>query len=183
MKRLYFIAIFLRCFSHQNLTAQNNPDYVPSSNFSNQRFSSFRDRLVFGGNFGGYFGRTSYFQVNPMVGYKINDFWTAGVGANYMFSQANGAQLNAYGTSVWSRVMISDMLLLHTELEQLRYDARDLVTGGTFGATVPVWFVGAGYQQNGASIMVLYDLIQDPLTPYPTPVIRVGGFLGMFGNR
>lgn len=184
MKPSIIIALIICLLNMHGVMAQNNPDYVPEQKTTAPPLqSSFRDRLVFGGNFGGYFGRSSYFQVNPMVGYKINDFWITGVGANYTYSQFNNAQLSMYGTSVWTRVMLSDMFLLHSELEQLRYQATDLITGGTFGAKVPVWFVGAGYQQNGASIMVLYDIIQDPLSPYPTPVIRVGGLLSMFRNQ
>ncbi|MFM7730707.1 MAG: hypothetical protein ACKO6L_06695 [Flavobacteriales bacterium] len=184
MKRLIILVLFIGCITTQNLCAQNNADYVPEQKTNTPKLTStFRDRLVFGGNFGGYFGQSSYFQVNPMVGYKINDFWITGVGANYTYSQFNNSQLSMYGTSVWTRVLLSDMFLLHSELEQLRYQATDLTMGGTFGAKVPVWFVGAGYQQNGASIMILYDIIQDPLSPYPTPVIRVGGLLSMFRNQ
>jgi hypothetical protein len=141
----------------------------------------FRERLVYGGNLGGYFGTVSFVQINPMVGYKTTDWWVNGIGLNYIYSAGGGVRQSVFGASVWSRAYIYQSFLLHTEFEQLRRTATDQF-GGSYAANVPVWLVGAGYQERagglGLSFMVLYDLIQDPDSPYSSPIFRIGGIIG-----
>lgn len=148
---------------------------------SSERKTPFKDRLVFGGNLGGSFGSVSYFQVNPMVGYKTTDWWVNGVGLNYIYAGSRGYTQNIYGASVWSRAYVVENVMLHTEYEYLTMNLR-APNGESFSANAPVWLVGAGYQSNGngfgLSFMLLYDLIQDPNSPYSNPIIRVGGMFG-----
>lgn len=148
---------------------------------SSERKTPFKDRLVFGGNLGGSFGSVSYFQVNPMVGYKTTDWWVNGVGLNYIYAGSRGYTQNIYGASVWSRAYVLENVMLHTEYEYLTMNLR-APNGESYSANAPVWLVGAGYQSNGngfgLSFMLLYDLIQDPNSPYSNPIIRVGGMFG-----
>lgn len=141
----------------------------------------FKDRLVYGGNFGGYFGTFSYFQINPMVGYKTTNWWVNGVGVNYIYSGGRGINQSIYGASLWSRAYVYKSLMLHSEFEMLSLDAKNSY-GQRFHDTVPVWLVGGGFQNNsggiGLSVLFLYDLIQDPNSPYSSPVFRIGGLIG-----
>jgi hypothetical protein len=141
----------------------------------------FNDRLLFGGNFGGFFGAVSYVQINPMVGVKMNNWWVNGVGVNYIYTGGSGVRQHVYGASVWSRAYAFKSVFLHTEYEQLLRTASDQF-GNNYRANVPVWLVGGGYQDNagrlGLSILILYDLIQDPNSPYNMPIFRVGGLIG-----
>jgi hypothetical protein len=141
----------------------------------------FNERLVFGGNFGGFFGPVSYLQINPMVGVKMNKWWINGVGLNYIYTGGSGVRQHVYGASVWSRAYAFKSVFVHTEYERLLRTASDQF-GNNYRANVPVWLVGAGYQDNagrlGLSILVLYDLIQDPNSPYSMPIFRIGGLIG-----
>jgi putative transposon-encoded protein len=140
----------------------------------------FRDRLVFGGNLGGYFGNTTYLQANPMVGYRMNNWWVNGVGLNLTYISSNGYQENMYGASVWSRAYVLKTIIAHSEFELLRREASDQF-GNSASIDVPVWLVGAGYSSGGRigfSAMIMYDLIQDPNSPYSNPIFRVGGLFG-----
>lgn len=140
-----------------------------------------QDKLVFGGNLGGYFGNPTYFQLNPMVGYRTTPWLINGIGVNYTYFATNGYRENIYGTSVWTRATVFKTLFAHTEFELLKRSAFDGL-GNTTEAIVPVWLVGAGYNSGGGrlglSAMIMYDLIQDPNSPYNQPIIRIGGLFG-----
>jgi hypothetical protein len=181
-----FVWIVLLLFSISTIaTAQktSDDDYASSSS-SNKKSADvktpIRDRLVFGGNVGGFFGNPTYLMANPMVGYKSTDWWVNGVGLNLTYISSNGYKETIYGSSIWSRAYIAKTIIAHTELELLRREASDQF-GNYAAVNVPVWLVGAGYNSGGRigfSAMVLYDLIQDPNSPYGNPVFRVGGLFG-----
>jgi hypothetical protein len=130
---------------------------------------------------GGSFGNPSYFQLNPMVGYRTTPWWINGIGLNYTYFSTNANRGNIYGASVWTRATVFKTLFAHSEFEMLKLRAFDN-TGITAEATVPVWLVGAGYNSGGSrlrlSAMIMYDLIQDPNSPYNQPMIRIGGLFG-----
>ena len=181
-----FIRIILILVSVSSIaTAQktSDDDYAsPSSaNPTNANAKTpLRNRLVFGGNVGGFFGNPTYLMANPLVGYKTTDWWVNGVGLNLTYISSNGYKETIYGASLWSRAYIVKTIIAHTELELLRREASDQF-GNTAEVTVPVWLVGAGYNSGGRigfSAMILYDLIQDPNSPYSNPVFRVGGLFG-----
>jgi hypothetical protein len=140
----------------------------------------FRDRLVFGGNMGGFLGNTTYLMANPMIGYRMNDWWINGVGVNLTYISSGGYQEIMYGSSLWSRAYIVKTIIAHSEFELLRREAKDQY-GNSGAVNVPVWLVGAGYNSGGRigfSAMIMYDLIQDPNSPYSNPIFRVGGLFG-----
>ncbi len=139
-----------------------------------------RDRLVFGGSLGGYFGNPTYLMANPMIGYRTKPWWVNGVGFSITYISSNGYSENIYGASLWSRAYIKQTIIAHSEFELLRREASDQF-GNQASVNVPVWLVGAGYNSGGRirlSAMLLYDLIQDPNSPYSNPIIRVGGLFG-----
>lgn len=154
-------------------------DYATSSSGQNKPKAKepFHERLVYGGNIGGYLGTITFLQLNPMVGYRVNDWFVPGIGANYMYAKSQGISQSIYGASAWMRVYAFDNFFAHTEYEYLSLKASDSY-GNSFRANVPVLLVGAGYQDNGLGLMVLFDLIGDPYSPYSTPVIRIGGLIG-----
>jgi hypothetical protein len=140
-----------------------------------------QDKLIFGGNLGGYFGHPTYFQLNPMVGYRTTSWLINGIGVNYTYYSTSAYRENIYGASLWTRASIFKSLFAHTEFEVLKRSARDGF-GNYSEAVVPVWLVGAGYTSGGGALrlnaMILYDLIQDPNSPYNQPMIRIGGLFG-----
>jgi len=139
-----------------------------------------RDRLVFGGSLGGYFGNPTYLMANPMIGYRTKPWWVNGVGFSITYISSNGYSENIYGASLWSRAYIKKTIIAHSEFEMLRREASDQF-GNQASVNVPVWLVGAGYNSGGRirlSAMLLYDLIQDPNSPYSNPIFRVGGLFG-----
>lgn len=182
-----FLILFLSLTTIHNCFSQrtSEEEYVEFEEDERQEKENsktpFKDKLVFGGNLGGSFGTFSYFQINPMIGYKTTDWWVNGIGLNYIYSGSRGYTQNIYGASVWSRAYVFKSAIIHTEYEHLQMRLR-APNGQSFSADAPVWLVGLGYQNTsggvGFSFMLLYDLIQNPNSPYINPIIRVGGMLG-----
>ncbi len=183
MRNSILFSILMLAFSVQLYAQKTTEDeYATAINKNAEKNNPkpLRDRLVFGGNLGGYFGNPTYLQVSPMLGYRTTPSWYNGIGLNYTFIALGGYRENMIGGSVWSRAYIAQRLIAHSEFEMLRREARDNF-GNRSLANVPVWLVGAGYASGGPigfSAMIMYDLIQDPNSPYSNPIIRLGGLFG-----
>ncbi len=137
-----------------------------------------KDRWVLGGNFGGFIGEVSFVQISPMVGYKLTENLTSGVGLNYILAASNDLTMNVVGGSVWTRYRILPTVFLHSEFEQLQINAR-AAGYQPYRATAPVFMIGGGYLQGNFGVTVLYDVIQDSDSPYQTPIIRIGGLFNL----
>jgi hypothetical protein len=182
--RLPAIIILLLILNDVHIHAQKTTeeDYATSAakKENAQPEIPFRDRLVFGGNFGGAIGTTTFFQLNPMIGYRTKEWWVNGVGLNYFYVSQGGTSQSNYGASIWSRAYIVKTIIAHTEFEMIRRQTFDRY-GNMAPVNVPIWLVGAGYSSGGRigfSAMVMYDLIQDPNSPYRNPIFRIGGLFG-----
>lgn len=141
------------------------------------------ERLVFAGNMGLSFGNFTYVQASPMVGVKLRPNLTCGVGLDYAFIGAQGYRSqNLYGGNLWSRYFITDNIFLTTQYQALNrelYTPRD----GYYRANVNMFFVGGGIFVGdrdgvGATITGMYDVIEDPNSPFSNPVIRIGTAFG-----
>jgi hypothetical protein len=184
MKKGLWLLLLICCLPLAHAAQQTSEDEYVSKDkkedTEKKETKPFKDRLVFGGNLGGAFGTYSYFQVNPMVGYKLTDWWVSGIGFNYIYSGSRGYSQNIYGPSVWSRAYVFESIVLHTELEYLTMNFQS-PRGDSYTNNAPVWLVGAGYQSTGQvrfGFLVLFDLLQDPRSPYSNPIFRVGGLIG-----
>ncbi len=178
---LLFVVLGTTSVFSQKTTEEEYVEAEKNSESKPKSKTPFKDRLVFGGNLGGAFGTFSYFQINPMVGYKVTDWWVNGVGFNYIYSGSRGFTQNIYGPSVWSRAYVYQGIMLHTEFEYLTLNLR-APNGNSYNGNAPVWLVGGGYQSTsngiGFGLLVLFDLIQHHNSPYSSPIFRVGGMIG-----
>lgn len=163
---------------------------------------SFKDRLYTGGNVA--FNIASdrgipiyFFETSPFVGYKVNSKLSVGLGAKYIYigsKQAN-FKYSVYGGNIFSRYKFTESLFAHAEFEVLRaYNLDPNSTSQNVRATVPMLFVGAGYNYSiggtvNLQIMLLYDFIDNINSPYqgsymftalgPPIIYRVGISIGM----
>jgi len=163
---------------------------------------SFKDRLYTGGNVA--FNIASdrgipiyFFETSPFVGYKVDQKFSVGLGAKYIYigsKQAN-FKYSVYGGNIFSRYKFTESLYAHAEFEVLRaynLDPNSIFQGDR--ATVPMLFAGAGYNYSiggtvNLQIMLLYDIINNVNSPYqgnfmfgalgPPIIYRIGISIGM----
>ncbi len=145
-----------------------------------------KDKLFFGGGLGLSFGNPNYFDIAPIVGYKITERVSAGVGITYQYYDYNygtyNFSTNVYGGSVFARYYFTKNLFAHGEIEYL-----NLADFNNIDKRIGVESVlgGGGYIQrisNNAGIvaMVLYNFTQSEYSPYASPIIfRLGLNIGI----
>ena len=165
-----------------------------------------KDRIFFGGGLGASFGNNNtYVEVSPLVGYRITERLSAGIGVSYIYSNrkinvdvfSSGGQYlgtntvtletNNYGGRTFARYFVTDDIFLHSEFEVLNSEIIDDVDIDRITTTrdnIPALFVGGGYAQrmggnSALFIMALWDIIEDRNTPYENPIIRVGVNVGL----
>lgn len=162
-------------------------------------------RIVFGGGLGAAFGTVTNISVSPVVGYRFTDNLFAGVGFGYQYVRIKDAYLvpnyntgaleshplkaSIYTPSLWARYVIWNNIFAHAEYEHnfmsFKEYEPDPVTGGIRSFNnkddVPCLLLGGGLRApitDRASflIMALYDVLQDPNSPYRNTISFRFGF-------
>jgi hypothetical protein len=144
------------------------------------------DRMFYGGYFGLQFGTYTYVEISPLVGYRLTDKLSTGVGAKYIYYSVDDKSYvpayhystNIYGGSVFLRYLIVENFFAHAEFELINLEAYD----GYYAVgrrNVPDLFLGGGYRMpmgsnSSFSIMALWEVIEDRYSPYVSPILRIG---------
>lgn len=130
-----------------------------------------------------------YLSATPTLAYNILDNWAAGVGATYAYSRLLGANVDSYGTSIFSRFIINQKAIIAVSYEWLYYKPV-IQRGNIIEIHEPRWydtlFIGGGFYypvgDNGSFQLVgLYNMKFDTSEnadngPYNSPIIFVPGF-------
>jgi hypothetical protein len=166
-----------------------NSDQAKKSASKQKNKESFADKLRYGGSFGAFFGQQTYIELSPKVGYKVNERLIAGAGLNYIyFSMRDYGQrfvTHIYGPTAFAQFALYSGIFAYGE-----FNAFNVATYNPLPPYTPerVWIgsapIGIGYynggQIGGVYLSLLYDLINDPLSPYyngGVPVLLRVGFL------
>jgi len=172
-----------------------------NENSNSLKDTPFKERLYVGGDLGLSFGSITFININPIVGYRIDKKWSAGIGAKYIYYRERFPEYNweysnyMYGGSVFARYLLGKSLLAQAEFESLNAESRDFLSPTWTRKWVPIGFLGAGYRQGIGNtylqILLLYDIINDRNSPYRSeyllgssniPVILRGGIVIGLGN-
>lgn len=144
-----------------------------------------KNRFYTGGNFSLAFGSVTFIDISPLVGYKITEEWHVGTGASYMYLKYNDYLygINIYGGRIFTSYYILENLFLHVEEEWLSL-GTDNEESKIDRIDIYSTLVGGGYSQRMGSssafnILILYNLNETELSPYPNPVIRMGFVAGL----
>ena len=142
------------------------------------------DKVYFGGNLGLQFGTSTFIDVSPLVGYRITDKFSLGVGATYQYyhyrDRYYDLETNVYGGRLFGRYLFTDYLFGQAEYEYLNLEAFDFYRRRV---DVESLLAGVGYIQRlgGSSAivgMILYNFTESAYTPYQNPIIRIGINIG-----
>ena len=192
MRLLLFLLICTLGLSSlaQDKEASNSLEGVP-----------FSQRLYTGGDLGFSFGNITFVNINPIVGYRIDKKWSAGISAKYIYYRERFPEYNweysnsMYGGSIFTRYLIGNSFLAHAEFEAVNAEVREFLSTTLTRKWVPIGLLGAGYRQGLGNtylqVLVLYDAINDRNSPYrneylfgPTniPLILRAGFIIGLGN-
>jgi hypothetical protein len=137
-------------------------------------------RLTYGGSAALQLGSITLIGASPKIGYRVTKNLTAGLGGTYYYSRSKVTTVNSFklfGASLFARHLILPRIFLHTEAE--RVSAPNSTPGALQIDPVNLLWVGAGYYTSlsskmAAGLTLLYDLTENPNSPYSNPDIRAG---------
>lgn len=152
--------------------------------------ASWRERIWFGGGLNLGFGTVTAVQVDPVVGYKVDNKgrYSVGMGGSYWLYQDNRFsppyRVSGMGYRVLNRYRVIPPVFLHAEFLHLRIPGWSAADGQRRTMWVPHLLVGGGYMQrisdrSSLYLQVLYDVLQDPNSVYRGMGPIVGGGVGI----
>jgi hypothetical protein len=138
---------------------------------------------------GGFSTSSSYLELSPIVGYHVTPALDVGTRITYIYRGVRyftgGPKYNShiYGASLFGRYKFLNFLMAHVEYGGISNQWYDY-DGNSTRKWVNSLFVGGGlYQSVGgrgfATITILYDVFEDPNSPYTNPLIRIGFGVGL----
>jgi hypothetical protein len=177
---LFTVTCFLILTMHFNLQGQDSTMFR-----KHEPKERIIDNMFFGGNMGLQFGKVTFFELSPLVGYNFTEKIAAGVGITYQYyrykDKTYEMETNVYGARVFGRYFFTDNLFGHVEYEHLNLEAFDFYPSRR--VDVGSFLAGGGYFQrfnrnSGLVVMLLYNFTESVYTPYQNPIIRVGVNVG-----
>ncbi|MCC6182264.1 MAG: hypothetical protein IT237_10550 [Bacteroidia bacterium] len=162
-------------------------DNLPEQRNTNADFPSLKDRLYLGGNFGAWFGNTTYVNVSPLLGCRITKKFSLGVTGTYNYYSYKAYNQKyvstVYGGGVFARYLILENLFAQVAWERLSVpDYRSVLPEAR--VYVDNILVGGGFRQQfsdrGSFIAaIFYNINQTPLSPYQNPIVQIGFNVGL----
>lgn len=151
----------------------------------------FRERIFLGGNLGLQISNiTTMVNISPLVGYRVTNRISSGVGLTYQYYRQSGwgnmagftSVTHLYGGSFFTRYRITRDFFIHAEAEALNLDSQlnwlvDPETTNRFWEYN--YFVGGGYRaalsdKTFINLMVLYNLNNSSVVYFQNPIFRIG---------
>jgi hypothetical protein len=163
------ISLSFSGFSQLNLDAKENKKIE-------------KDKFYYGGEFLVSFGDNGRILLSPKVGYRFTKKFSVGVGLRYHLRSTldvttNEKQYaNSFGSSTFARWELGKDLFLISDFEHLNIE-QDVPTSTKKWTSF--WLTGIGYQRSiegkvKINIQLLYDILENSLTPEYYPLIPIG---------
>lgn len=198
-KKRFWLSLGIACVGYSLVHAQDRSMYIPPENRSQPQTATQApsyaapSRFFVGGNFGFTFlGDYNYIGISPLIGYRLTSWFSPGINLNLNFvtDKTVPDQTTHYttvGAGVFTRFFPLSWLYVQIQPEYNQYQVK-VKSGGTTidQQTYHVFslLMGGGYVQRISdhayfNFGVLYDVIQNPHSPYyGIPVVQGGINLG-----
>ncbi|MEZ5045914.1 MAG: hypothetical protein R2831_02875 [Chitinophagaceae bacterium] len=213
MKHIFLILILLATLQPQTWAHQNELS-IQYSQKKKKKSGFDKTKLLIGPGIGFSAGQRQFsFTINPSLGYMLSKNFHVGTTLGFTYYQQAFDYYNPvaninetfklkvpiYSVSVFARYMIANTFILNfqPEIISTKYITNSSFTYNTQGKLidnsirymVPAVILGAGYGQRiseygYSAIMVGYDVIQNPNSPYyQTLDVRFALMLDLFNMR
>jgi hypothetical protein len=147
----------------------------------------FSERVFVGGGLGG--GISNYYtwvEVSPMVGYMFTDRLAGGIGLRYQYYKDNRTNFSSsiIGPYAYARFQFVNFAFAYAEYEHLFLKYKDpLAPESVTNIDVPGFLIGggltSGFGRSMVYMLILYNVLESPYTPYSNPVFRMGVSVGI----
>lgn len=185
LNKVFFL--FLAGFSMTVSVCSAQSDSIPRKDPQPKDEKRFVDRLFWGGNIGAWIGNPTFADLSPLVGYRVNDRFSVGIGAIYNYYSYTYNNYK-YSTSFYGGRLLARYFILENIFLQAGYDRINRDNPYAYKPNSRIWIdnilVGGGLRypiSDNISCMAtgLWNLNDTPLSPYPNPIIQIG-FVGGF---
>lgn len=182
---LVIVTLFLAC---SYLMAQYDPpEEIDEEIQKEQKRSRYQEsKFFFGGNLGLSFGTYTYIEIAPLVGYKFIPRLWAGLGPKYMYLK----QQNFYETSIYGVKAFASFTIFQNMSEYIPVNLGDLFVYAENESLnldpyltnerewINIMLIGGGLRfplgyRAGISILILWDVTQNPEYNYANPELRM----------
>ena len=198
MKTILFIS--LTCILAMSLHAQDtnyvDPAYQAEKKEKASKKRPMQNRVYFGGTFGLQFGSVTSILVEPLVGFRMTEKLSTGIGIGVRYGKDNRyvtpVEYTNYIGRYFVRYLIIPKLYAHAEYMFESYDKVFYFEGQDPNrnqrTVVPFLFVGGGYRSQAGRgsfiIQVLFNVLQEnsysrQVYPGGLPYISIG-YIGGF---
>ncbi len=183
MKKASFVLLLLAIITTSGFAQYEDDTATTKKGFD-------KDNIFIGGNFGASFGNYTQIIFSPQVGYRFNRFFAAGVGVNVQFvgiktydfqgNEYSKQTQGVYGLNLFARAYPIRQAFIQLQPEfnfikgKFKY-YNSSFPEQKFNTSAPSLLVGAGIGLGGGYISLMYDLLQNPNSPYSArPFINFG---------
>lgn len=194
IKKYLFLLLALSTFVSAFAQYDYPDDAGGSDENGGEKTSKYREsKFFFGGYLGLSFGSYTYIELAPIVGYKITPRLSAGLGPKYMYiKESNFYETSVYGLKALALFAIfKDLnktinlgigdIFAYVENETLNIEPIYLTNNGYVKGErgwVNITLVGGGLRfpmgaRAGLSIILLWDVSQNPYYNYSNPELRI----------
>lgn len=147
-------------------------------------------RIFYGGDIGLSFGTMTYVSINPIVGYRVTNRLSAGVGVNYTFAKSHyyNYRGSMYGGNVFASFTViknlGEVLSFYQGSGILLYGEYNIMNissyydfPGTSIKYIASPMAGVAFQSPIGSrsyllIMILFNFNESSISPYSNPIIK-----------
>jgi hypothetical protein len=182
-----FALLLLSLLSVYVMAQYDYPEEAAEENQKEQKRSRYQEsKFFFGGNLGLSFGDYTYIEVAPLAGYKILPRLWVGLGPKYMYLKHR----DFYETSIYGLKSFASFTIFQNMSEYIPINLGDLFAYAENESLnfdpylngerkwVNVMLVGGGLRfpigrRSGLSILMLWDVTQNPEYNYANPELRM----------
>ncbi len=184
------VLLFIILFSLNFLSfsqEKNDSIYAENPNFTQYKEKSkFSQNLYLGGGLGFTFGDVTIVDVSPIIGYRISDRFSCGVGFQYSYLNSTfyDVEISVYAVSIFGKFLINDNIFIQAESSQVNYTPYYQYSNEDRIWSSPL-YIGGGYREqiggnSYVEIAVLYDVLEElPSYIQSNPMFRVGFSIGL----
>ncbi len=167
---------------------ERDPQVKTKAKNKNERLQKIKENMLYGGNFGAWFGNTTFINLSPSIGYRVTDDLQIGIGVIYNYASvrySNGAKFSQslYGSHSFARYMLTEDLFAQVQYDKLSQPNYYSTNPKMERVWVDYFLVGGGYRvaigdKSALITSIMYNLTPHNLSIYSNPYFQMGFIAG-----
>ncbi len=183
------VLTLLICTGIAMLAPQSRRSLAAQETHRSPQPAALENRIYWGGGVSIAFWSYNAIRVEPLVGYRITEKFSAGIKLMYEYLRyerfGRTEDSHSYGGSLFARYRLIEQLYAHIEYGGQSYERIVNASGDQERIGYPFLLLGGGFVQRTGRrtslfFELLYDVLQDEASPYESggPFLSIGIAVG-----